>query len=106
MSEFVILWFSNGWDQNPIFKKSGSQKVRISNGWISDPNCVQMNLDFGLHCILIVTRLLCLVKSYTLDAAVRRERSLFTSFTFCNMVISCSLIPKENKCCVHLPVFY
>ena len=55
---------------------------------------------------MTITRPLCLVESYTLDAAVRRERSLFTSFTFCNVMISCSLRPKENIRCVHLPVFY
>ena len=53
-----------------------------------------------------VIRPLCLVESYSLDAAVRRERSLFTSLTVCNVIFSCSLIPKENIRCVHLPVFY
>ena len=29
----------------------------------------------------------------------RCKASLFTSFTFCNVIISCSLRPKENICC-------
>ena len=33
--------------------------------------------------------------THTLDVAARRVRSLFTSFTFCNITISYSLIPKE-----------
>ena len=37
-----------------------------------------------------------LVESCTLDAAAMRVRSLFTSFTFCNIKFSCSLISKER----------
>ena len=37
--------------------------------------------------------------THRLDAAARQMRSLFTSFTFCNITISCSLIPKENIRC-------
>ena len=37
--------------------------------------------------------------THTLDAAAMGVRSLFTSFTFCNITGSCSLIPKENICC-------
>ena len=38
--------------------------------------------------------------TYMLDAAVRREHSLFTSHTFCHTNISCFLIPKDNISCV------
>ena len=42
------------------------------------------NLLFSLISIYaIVTRPLCLVESHRLDAAASRERSLFTSLTFC-----------------------
>ena len=37
-----------------------------------------------------------LVKLCTLDATAMRVRSLFTSFTFCNIIFSCSLISKER----------
>ena len=42
--------------------------------------------------------------THTLDAAVRRARSLFTSFTFHNITISC-LIPKENIRCSNIHSF-
>ena len=42
-------------------------------------------------------RPLCLVKSHTLDVAARRERSLFTSHTFCSNNSSCILRLNENK---------
>ena len=37
--------------------------------------------------------------THTLEAAVMQLRSLFTSFTFCNIIISCSVIPKYNIGC-------
>ena len=43
-----------------------------------------------------VMRPLRLVESCTLDAAAMQVRSLFTSVTFCNIIFSCSLIPKER----------
>ena len=39
--------------------------------------------------VYIVTRPLCLVESHMLDAAARRERSLFNSHTFCPNNSSC-----------------
>ena len=45
---------------------------------------------------LIVIRPFCLVKSCMLDAAAMRARSLFSLFTFCNIIFSCSLISKER----------
>ena len=50
-----------------------------------------------------VTIPLCLVELHTLDAAARRERSLFTSLTFCKVIISCSL--RLNKR-IHLYPFF
>ena len=37
--------------------------------------------------------------THKLDAPAMRVRSLFASFTFCNISGSCSLIPKENIGC-------
>ena len=42
-----------------------------------------------------VTRPFCLVESCMLDAAAMRVRSLFTSFTFCNIIFSCPVISKD-----------
>ena len=39
-----------------------------------------------------VTRPFCLVESCPLDAAAMWVRSMFTSFTFCNIIFGCSLI--------------
>ena len=46
--------------------------------------------------ISIFMRPFCLVQSCTLNAAAMRVRSLFTSFTFSNIIFSCSLISKER----------
>ena len=46
--------------------------------------------------VITVMRPFCLVESCTLDAAAMQVRSLFTSFTFCNIIFSCSLILKEK----------
>ena len=45
---------------------------------------------------MTVTRPLCLVESHMLDAAARRERSLFTLLTFCKVIGSCYLRLNEN----------
>ena len=77
-----------------LFYGDGIEKTWLAVTWFM--NC-------AWHKAFVIGPL-CLVESYTLDAAVWRERSLFTSHTFCHTNISCSLISKENISCVYLPV--
>ena len=82
---------------------SKSGLVRYSDGYciclskrtlyFSNPYCSSFSVFEWLKKLnVIVTRPLCLVESLTLDAAARRERSLFTSHTFC---------PNNSSCIYH-----
>ena len=62
-----------------VFDISGTGKATVKKK-------SQPFLDFEhKHPCAVVTKPLCLVESHMLDAAARRERSLFTSLTFCKV---------------------
>ena len=65
--------------------------------------CKPVMLNLNISTILPNIRILNIFLQdhyvWSSHTCARRVPSLFTSFTFCNITISCSLIPKENIRC-------